>query len=284
MVMETETRQRLESAGWRFPEAVWDCLSPYERSFLLTECAGTRSVDYYVRRLERIGFAGMGRVLDAGCGMGQWAVALAGLNEEVDGVDVNVGRLLVARELARAMDRPRCRFAYAGMEAPPFADGVFDGVFCYGSFMFSETRATLAGFHRVLAPGGLLYLNANGWGWWLHLLLDRSIRGADPRLGLATVRMLVRTLCGRRRDVIFGERRLVRAVRRAGFEVLGVGREGEVAHPGATGAGQAPPPAYPPRFYGRPAITEILARKPDGAGAAGGAGATSVEPPRGQTP
>lgn len=283
MVMDPETRQRLESAGWRLPEAVWDCLSPYEKSFLVGEFTGQRLLDYYVRRLERLGFAGMGRVLDAGCGMGQWAVALAGLNDHVEGVDVNGERLLVARELARAMGRPNCRFAYAGMENPPYPAGAFEGVFCYGSFMFSQTSRTLAAFHRLLAPGGLVYLNANGWGWWLHLLLDRSIRGRDPRLGLSTLRMLVRTLAGRRRDVIFSERRLVRAVRRAGFEILGAGREGNVQL-GDAEAGEAPAPAYPARFYGRPAITEVLARKPAGPGTDAGSRPASTGPASGDAP
>src|SRR4051812_49116178 len=90
----------LSMAGWRVPGALVAELSEYERDFLRIEMTGLRTRDYYAQRLKMIGFSGDGRVLDAACGIGQWSIALGEVFQNVDGVDINSGRLAVARALA----------------------------------------------------------------------------------------------------------------------------------------------------------------------------------------
>lgn len=46
-------------------------------------------LDKYTDRLQAIGFAEHEHVLDAGCGYGQWSLALAGMNQAVSACDIS---------------------------------------------------------------------------------------------------------------------------------------------------------------------------------------------------
>ena len=47
----------------------------------------------YKRRLQAIGFSGEEMVLDAGCGYGQWSLALSELNKNVESLDFSKKRI-----------------------------------------------------------------------------------------------------------------------------------------------------------------------------------------------
>src|SRR5207249_6711989 len=62
--------------------------------------------------------------------------------------------------------------------------GAFDGVFCFGViFTTSDWRRALGEMTRVLAPGGLLYANENGIGYYKHAFTQQPNKrdGHDPR-------------------------------------------------------------------------------------------------------
>lgn len=140
--------------------------SGYDKDFVAMEFGP--GLDYYVGRLDRLCLRG-GRVLDAGCGMGQWSLALSRRFARVDGVEINAKRLAIASHVAGAAEARNLFFHRASIERLPFAAGVFDAVFCYGVIMFVDVAAALAEFCRVLAPGGRVYccLNADGWSRYL---------------------------------------------------------------------------------------------------------------------
>ncbi|MER7843622.1 methyltransferase domain-containing protein [Kitasatospora sp. NPDC096077] len=101
------------------------------------------------------------RVLDAGCGAGVVARAMAtrfGLL--VDGVDVLDFHLAEARRLnARAALVDRTAFRWGDYHHLPFADGEFDGAYSMETLVHSyDPPRALAEFHRVLRPGGRLVL------------------------------------------------------------------------------------------------------------------------------
>ncbi|QFZ22693.1 class I SAM-dependent DNA methyltransferase [Saccharothrix syringae] len=99
---------------------------------------------------------GVGPVLDAGCGPGQVTAHLAGLGASVLGVDLSPRMVGIARR-----EHPDLRFEVGSMTALDQPDGAFGGVLAWSSTMHlppAELPGVLAGFHRVLAPGGHLLM------------------------------------------------------------------------------------------------------------------------------
>lgn len=249
--------ESLMQSGWRFPESAWQAMSEYERGFAQAEFSGMRTLKYYRRRLDWMGFTGGGAVLDAACGMGQWSVALAERYSNVWGVDLDSGRLRVATGLAAGHESPGLAFARSRMEALPFSNGSFDAVFCYGAVMFADVGQALAEFSRVLRPGGRLYVNANAWGWCAHLVLDRGVKGANANVLRMGVQTGLNTLLGRRRNIFVPAGRMQTLLMGAGFRICHVGPEGSSLF----GSGEKPDPAYRPSFYGLQSMVEAIAVK-----------------------
>lgn len=258
MALTDSDLERIHAAGWNFPPDLWSTLSDYEKSFAVLEFAGIKTPNYYRERLTALEFVGRGRVLDAACGMGQWANALAELGNEVEGVDLMESRIDVAKALSVAQGN-YCHFQTGSIENLPFSDCSFDGVFCYGAFMFTAMPITLREFARVLKPGGRLYLNGNTWGWYAHLIFDRGVKDGNYSLIRAALRLIARTLVGRSSQIVITERWLRKKLHEAGFSVLALEAEGIVSL-GAVRT-NLPSPAYPPTFYGMRSIIETVAER-----------------------
>ncbi|HEY7609198.1 MAG TPA: class I SAM-dependent methyltransferase [Alphaproteobacteria bacterium] len=115
------------------------------------------------------------RVLDAGCGDGLLAVALAARGARVTGLDADAGMLAAGAaraEVAGAMIRP----VRGAIERLPFADASFDMVAAVTVLCFiRDPSRVLAEFRRVLVPGGSLVIGElNRWSVWA---LRRRVRG-----------------------------------------------------------------------------------------------------------
>jgi glycine/sarcosine N-methyltransferase len=108
------------------------------------------------------------RVLDAGCGTGSLAIALARAGYSVMGVDLDEGLLSIAQAKREALgSAARGRLGFARMDIRSIADtfnaGSFDSVLCLGNTLphlggKDEISGALAGFRRVLKPRGVLGL------------------------------------------------------------------------------------------------------------------------------
>lgn len=139
-------------------------LSPVGREFLETEYG--RGQQAYLDRLAFIGLDRQGKVLDAGGGIGQWAMALAQTNDSVDVIDLMPDRLLVGHLLAQRSGLTNVHFRQGSIENLPYADKTFDGAICYSVMMFANGPRTMKEFARVLKPGGRLYVMIDLWRWY----------------------------------------------------------------------------------------------------------------------
>lgn len=111
---------------------------------LLTAFAG------YVRA------TGEATVLDVGCGAGRLTGFLSGYGLSVSGVDLSPRMVEVARRTY-----PELRFTVGSMLALDVPDASLGGVLAYYSFIHVpwELRPVVfAEFHRILIPGGYLFL------------------------------------------------------------------------------------------------------------------------------
>lgn len=105
------------------------------------------------------------RVLDVGCGPGWESATFGEHGHDVTAVDITPSFLDAAGEVAPDADRARM-----DMRALGFRDDAFDGLWACASFLHvprEDATPTLRGFHRVLRPGGALFLAVkHGDGDW----------------------------------------------------------------------------------------------------------------------
>lgn len=162
---------------------------------------------------------------------------------------------------ARARGLPVVR---GSAERLPFADGCADGIVCKVVVPYTDERATLREWARVLRPGGRVHVCYHGPGYYLHdlvhgqpgvsrayaarTLLDSA---AYPLLGDRRPRWAGTTVCQTRR-------RLERHYRRVGLEV------------------ERDPPV--PRFLGLPVFLYQRLRRVEKAGSRGSAATSGTAP------
>lgn len=100
-----------------------------------------------------------GRVLDIGCGQGDFCRYIARADRRVVGLDVDAAVLPAA---SSGVD-----YVLGSAEALPFADGAFGAVTMTMVLHHVDARRALAEAARVLAPGGvLLVLGYGRYGGW----------------------------------------------------------------------------------------------------------------------
>lgn len=123
----------------------------------------------YTNRLKQYGFERFEKVLDAGCGFGQWSLSLAQLNTEIHSCDADPKRVEFLKKVAAENGLNHIHPRQAFIDNLPYKNESFDAVFCYGVIFLTPWKKSLSELVRILKPGGKLYVNANGLGWYKHL-------------------------------------------------------------------------------------------------------------------
>ena len=113
-------------------------------------------------RLDALGEVAGKRVLELGCGAGQWSRALAEEGAAVVGFDLSEAQLAAA---THAMGPARYPLVQGAAEQLPFADETFDLVFCdFGGLSWAPPHLAVPQAARVLRRGGRLVFNvASPW-------------------------------------------------------------------------------------------------------------------------
>ena len=128
------------------------------------------------------------RLLDAGCGTGAYAAALAGRLGRIEALDFSEGMLARARAKLAAHERAgRIGFHRGSITDLPFADAAFDAVMINqvvhhlgdAAEDFARLRQAAGQFARVLRPGGVLVFNHCAQeqlraGYWYYRLAPRA--------------------------------------------------------------------------------------------------------------
>ncbi len=109
-----------------------------------------------------------GRILDGGCGLGEWTIFLSQQGYDVYGVDIS--RQTIDQLTARF---PQHHFAYADIRYLDFPDGFFDAYFSWGVFEHFEEglNKCITEAWRVLRLEGYLFVSVPFQNW-RHILRD----------------------------------------------------------------------------------------------------------------
>lgn len=180
---------------------------------------------HWERKVETFGLVGHGRVLDLGCGPGQWLEPLARHNVVVVGLDVDPTLLEVARKIADP--EHSARLVRGRAETLCFRGAVFDAALCYAVLMYTDYEVTLRDVWRVLRPGGKLIIGLVGLGYYLKHVVDglRHERVEAVRYGIEPIATtLGQALLGRRSQATtFWTRQAIsRVLAQHGFDVIRV--------------------------------------------------------------
>ena len=246
--------------GWTISENLFEKMSKYEKTYFFFEFASPWSPSSYTQRLKRIGFSGLGSILDVGCGMGQWSYSLAAMNESVTGIDTNIERLAIAKNICEEAKIKNADFLSANATSLPFENETFDAIFCYSMIMFVPIQSVLLEFNRVLKFGGKLYINVDSRGYYLKLLRDSLFKTLNFGMALTCIKFIARGLF--RKDVFAAiePKRLGRILTKTGFETLAIAPEGMVWLAGDEKAHIK----YQKDFMLLPYVTEAVAVKLNG--------------------
>lgn len=114
---------------------------------------------------------GVHRVLDASCGAGTQAVALAGLGFEVVAVDPSAGMLRKAHQIAEQRNvSSKITFVRSDfVDLMTIVEGKFDAIVTKGNslphlLLDDEIETTLLNFYELLRPGGTLVIGMRDFG------------------------------------------------------------------------------------------------------------------------
>jgi len=244
----------------RVDEALLDRLELGANTRLFFKRVYAGGLDKYARRLRALGFAGGERGLDAGCGGGQWSFALAGMCREVWGIDVSLERVDACTRIAEGMHKTNVHFVHGGLERLPFGRATFDRVLCYSVLNLVHYENAIEELARVTRPGGLVYINANGIGRYVHDIVHRRNPAPDFDPRRYSLLTLWNTLSGRRSGlspraggVVAFRGRIGRLLADAGFAVMASGPEGTLL-----GGGE---PFLAGSYAGLPSAFDVLARR-----------------------
>lgn len=247
----------LISSGWGITRELLAGLDDYTVNFMALELArpGRKPADYQAR-VDYLGIKDAQTVLDFGCGVGQWCIALAGQNQRVIGIDKSTSRITAGRKMLEALSADNVDLTTNLDGDAALAACSVDAIICYSALMFIDGRDMMKEFHRLLRPDGKLYVMVDLPAWHLRSL------ARSPKSLPAVGYMALRTLLNGQRNIIYTKRSLLKLVAREGFTVVSQGADGFASF--------VPPPGRPPRgnaeflpnkFAGFQTLFEICALK-----------------------
>lgn len=99
------------------------------------------------------------RILDAGCGTGNFSIKLAEKGAAVTAIDISKNMMAVAEQKARQHLDAKIDFRQMDIKKLEFADNTFDAILSVATFGFiDKPQEAYAELYRVLKPGGQLLI------------------------------------------------------------------------------------------------------------------------------
>ncbi len=156
--LKTQTKNEFESWSKRYDKSIlqWLLFDPSHKMIL-----------------KQLGEARQAHILDIGCGTGKLAHRLITHHRDARVFGIDLSESMINAASQHVIDESRIHLSVADSENLPFEDGTFDFVTCSNSFHhYPDQVASLREMHRVLKPGGKLFLTDgyrdNPFGWLIY--------------------------------------------------------------------------------------------------------------------
>ncbi len=219
--------------------------------------------DIYRNRIENIDFTNFENILDAGCGFGQWSLALSEKNTCVFSIDSDKQKIDDLKFIASELNIGNVSAKVEEIGSTGFQDNFFNAVFCYSVIYLTDYKKTIKEFARILKLGGMLYLCSNGLGWYLHNLIgqiDTSVLD-HQQMAIDAIRNTINYLTGKEYDdskqLITQGSAIVQELEEAGFYIDFYGGEGTFS----AILGSKNLSFYQPEYFGEEGVYEIIATR-----------------------
>jgi SAM-dependent methyltransferase len=119
----------------------------------------TIALPFVENLIERMNVQPRDRILDVGCGEGRASRLLAGLVPEGLVVGVDISGEMVRQARVQSTQCENLMFIPGEVQEIPWQEGFFSKVLCVDSFYYFENpEKALREIHRVLSPGGSLWI------------------------------------------------------------------------------------------------------------------------------
>jgi len=100
------------------------------------------------------------KIMEAGCGIGQWVFWMAEQDYQVVGVDLAPKAIAVAKKYAQKNNIKNCNFIEGDIRNLKIKDNYFDYIFSFGVLEhFHNPKVILDEFKRVLKVGGKIFIS-----------------------------------------------------------------------------------------------------------------------------
>lgn len=227
----------------------------------------SRPLSDYSARIQQIGFCNHENVLDVGSGFGQWALALSQENQSVFALESDAVRLNFIEKCVENSNNKRITPTQGYLPKLPFDNNTFDAIFCYSVILITPWRESLKEMKRVLRPGGKIYLNANGFGWYKKLWFTGYNENKDYIPKKVAAEALMNTkLYNLGYEVSFPTQlviepeEMLKTMEEIGFHKIKCGHEGTLFDEERSNLKSAMP-FLPGEFEGDTAVYEVIAYK-----------------------
>ena len=152
-------------------------LSAKDREFIMRIYA--EGLEKYEKRICALDFVDKEYVFDAGCGFGQWSMALAKYNKKVEAIELLPERVAFCQKIFMQSGIKNIFVQQGTIEKLPYKDSVFDIIWCYSVSYMTNWRISFRELLRVLKNDGRLYVCTNDVGWYYHMIIDEPNKTSD---------------------------------------------------------------------------------------------------------
>jgi 2-polyprenyl-3-methyl-5-hydroxy-6-metoxy-1,4-benzoquinol methylase len=128
-------------------------------------------INKYNEKLESINFSNFDDVLDAGCGFGQWSIALAQKNKNVTSFDISEKRIDALNFIIDRISIPNIQTEIQSTEKFSEKKESYDAVFCYSVMFNNNWKLVIDKFSKLLKKNGVLYICSNNVDWYISNIL-----------------------------------------------------------------------------------------------------------------